>query len=100
MPNRGRSFDMAGRASKKQVQLIVLAVLVAAIVGVLIYIVSSGPELPAPSYAAKRIDAAVSEEVFEHPVYRRLQPSVSLPLDPGPMGRPNPFRPYGDGGAQ
>lgn len=82
------------KISKSQIQLMLFGVLVAAIIGVLIFFVSSGPQLTQEVYETKTIDTNLSGEVFEHPEYKRLKSPVTLPVTAGPTGRDNPFEPY------
>lgn len=82
------------KMTKSQMQLVILGVLVATIIGVLIFFVSSGPSLNQVSYEVKKIDTDLSGDVFDHPEYSKLNSPVSLPVTSGPTGRDNPFEPY------
>jgi len=82
------------KITKSQKQLMLLGVLVAMIIGVLIYFVSSGASLPREVYEAKKIDTDLSGEVFDHPEYKKLRSPITLPVTAGPVGRENPFEPY------
>ena len=86
---------MAKGMTKTQKQLTALGGIVAVIIGVVILIVSGGGGSATPQgYRAKAVSTELSDGVFAHPEFKRLQSPVALPLTPGAAGRENPFEPF------
>lgn len=83
------------KLSKNQRDLVVLGALLAAIAGVLVWMLSRGGEEQASTYQPRSLDTAIDTELFTSAEFRRLRSNVDLPLDPGAKGRENPFAPYG-----
>lgn len=83
------------KLTKNKRDLIVLGVLLLAIAGALIWLLSGGAEEPSDLYQPKKIDTVIKDGIFGTAEFRRLRPNVDLPLEPGAKGRENPFAPYG-----
>lgn len=82
------------KLTKSQKQLALLGTILAAIVAVLGIFVFKPPEEQTAPYQPKSIDTRIPKDALEHPEYERLRLPVDLPLQPGRMGRENPFEPY------
>jgi hypothetical protein len=83
------------KLTKSQRQLVTLGVLMAAIIGVLAFVVVKPPSSSTTeTYSQRTVDTAIPDGVLKHPAYRGLSSPVDLPLVPGRTGRDNPFEPY------
>lgn len=83
------------KMSKTTRQLIILGVIVGLIVGVLIWVVGGGSgEIVGVTYRGRAVSTEIDASIFEHPVYKKLQSPVRLPVIAGATGRENPFQPF------
>lgn len=82
------------KLTKSQKQLILLALVLAAIVVVLAVFIFKPPAPVVETYTPQTVDTRISKDLLQQPEYRRLSLPIDLPLVPGRTGRPNPFVPF------
>ena len=82
------------KISKSQRDMIILGGVLAVTVGVLIWFFAKGSQTPQETYQPKSVDTQIKRELFEMAEFRRLRQPVPLPLEPGAMGRSDPFSAY------
>lgn len=82
------------KLTKSQKQIALLGGIMTAIVVVLGIFVFKPPADQVAPYQPKSVDTRIPKDVLENPEYDRLRLPVELPLQPGRMGRENPFEPY------
>ena len=80
--------------TKSQKQIALLGGILTVIVVLLGIFVFKPESLVVTPYQPKTVDTEIPADVLAHPEYKRLRLPVDLPLEPGRLGRDNPFEPY------
>ncbi len=83
------------RISKRQKELFALGVIVAAIIGVVLYeVLKPQQEQQVGAYRPPEVRTDFSQGIFSNPEYQKLSAPIQLPLEPGPHHRDNPFEAF------